>query len=291
MLVAVLFVAVLSTINFIHISESLKTNLLLILGIGVLALSDGSADVGRPFTFSADTGIALAVLTGASMAFYALVGFEDSANVAAETRDPGRTFPRALFGGILITGIVYLLVAFTATMIIDPARLAGEETAPLSLVITEGPLAFPSQIFDLIALVAITNTALANLIMAPRTVLRDGARGRDAVVPRPGPQGAGSPWVAIVFVAVILLALVTSGDVGNLADTTFVLLLLAFTVVNIVVLALKRYRVDHSHFSVPSFIPVPAMIAIVVLLLQQEADIFLRAGILLVSLSDQWFSE
>lgn len=134
LLVAVLFVAVLSTINFIGISESLKTNLvltlielsglLLVIGIGVLALSDGSADVGRPFTFSADTSIALAVLAGASTAFYALVGFEDSVNVAEETRDPRRTFPRTLFGGILITGIVYLLVAFTATMLIDPARRA-----------------------------------------------------------------------------------------------------------------------------------------------------------------------
>ena len=58
--VAVLFVAVLSTINFIGISEPLKTNLvltlielsglLLVIGVGVLALSDGSADVGRPFS-------------------------------------------------------------------------------------------------------------------------------------------------------------------------------------------------------------------------------------------------
>ncbi len=91
-------------------------------------------------------------------------------------------------------------------------------------------------------------------------------------------RGRGTPWVAIVFVAAILLALVTSGDVGDLADTT-VVLLLVFTVVNIAVLVLKRDRVDHSHFSAPSFIPVLAMIVIVVLL-QQEADIFLRAGIL-----------
>lgn len=293
LLVAVLFVAVLSTINFIGISESLKTNLvltlielsglLLIIFIGVLALSDGSADVGRPFTFSADTGLALAVLAGASTAFYALVGFEDSVNVAEETQDPARSFPRALFGGILITGIVYLLVAFTATMIIDPARLASEETAPLSLVITEGPLAFPSQIFSLIALVAITNTALANLIMASRVVY---GMAREGVMPSVlgrAHRGRGTPWVAIVFVAVILLALVTSGDVGDLADTTVVLLLLVFTVVNIAVLVLKRDRVDHGHFSAPSFIPVLAIIVIVVLLLQQEADIFLRAGILLVA--------
>lgn len=293
LLVAVLFVAVLSTINFIGISESLKTNLvltiielsglLLVILIGVLAISDGSANLGRPFTFSADTGIALAVLAGASTAFYALVGFEDSVNVAEETQDPGRSFPKALFGGILITGIVYLLVAFTATMVIDPARLAGEETAPLSLVITEGPLAFPSQIFSLIALVAITNTALANLIMGSRVVY---GMAREGVMPSilgRAHRGRGTPWVAIVFVAVILLALVTSGDVGDLADTTVVLLLLVFTVVNVAVLMLKRDRVDHNHFSAPSFIPVIAIAVIVVLLFQQEADIFLRAGILLVA--------
>ncbi len=265
LLVAVLFVAVLSTINFIGISESLKTNLvltlielsglLLIIVIGGLALSGGTADVGRPFTFSAETGVALAVLTGASTAFYALVGFEDSVNVAEETRDPVRTFPRALFGGILITGIVYLLVAFTATMVIDPARLAGEETAPLSLVITEGPLGFPPQLFSLIALVAITNTALANLIMGSRVVY---GMAREGVMPSilgRTHQGRGTPWVAIVFVAAILLALVTSGDVGDLADTTVVLLLLVFTVVNVAVLVLKRDRVDHNHFSAPSLFP------------------------------------
>ncbi len=293
LLVAVLFVAVLSTINFIGISESLKTNLvltlielsglLLIIVIGGLALSGGTADVGRPFTFSAETGVALAVLTGASTAFYALVGFEDSVNVAEETRDPVRTFPRALFGGILITGIVYLLVAFTATMVIDPARLAGEETAPLSLVITEGPLGFPPQLFSLIALVAITNTALANLIMGSRVVY---GMTREGVMPSilgRTHRGRGTPWVAIVFVAAILLALVTSGDVGDLADTTVVLLLLVFTVVNVAVLVLKRDRVDHNHFSAPSFIPMVAIAVIVVLLFQQEADIFLRAGILLVA--------
>ena len=89
--------------------------------------------------------------------------------------------------------------------------------------------------------------------------------------------------MAIVFVAVILLALVTSGDVGDLADTTVVLLLLVFTVVNVAVLVLKRDRVDHNHFSAPSFIPVLAIIVIVVLLFQQEGAIFLRAGILLVA--------
>ena len=89
-----------------------------------------------------------------------------------------------------------------------------------------------------------------------------------------------TPWVAIVFTALIMVGLVSTGDVGDLADTTVVLLLLVFTVVNVTVLVLKRDRVDHDHFSAPSFIPIIAIVVTIVLLVQQEADIFLRAAIL-----------
>ncbi len=290
-LVAILFVVVLSTINFIGISESLKTNLvltvielsglLLIIVVGAVALSDGTAQPARSFTFSTETAAALAVLTGASIAFYALVGFEDSVNVAEETQNPSRTFPRALFVGILITGIVYLLVAFTATMVVAPARLAEEETAPLALVLREGPFAFPPQLFSVIALVAITNTALANLIMGSRVLY---GMARERVMPSifgRAHRTRHTPWVSIVFVALVMLGLVSTGGVGELANTTVVLLLLVFAVVNVAVLVLKRDRVAHDHFSAPSFIPVITIVFIVVLLAQQEAAIFLRAAILL----------
>ena len=38
------------------------------------------------------------MLAGAALAFYALIGFEDSVNVAEETTEPRRIYPRALFG-------------------------------------------------------------------------------------------------------------------------------------------------------------------------------------------------
>ena len=290
-LVAILFVAALSLINFIGISESLKTNLvltvielsglLLIIVIGVVALSDGTAEPARSLEFSSDTALSLAILTGASVAFYALVGFEDSVNVAEETQNPSRTFPRALFGGFAITGVVYLLVAFTATMIVDPATLAGEESAPLRLVLTEGPLAFPPQLFSVIALVAITNTALANLIMSSRVLYGMAREGVMPAVFGRVHRGRRTPWVSILFVALVMLGLVTTGGVSDLANQTVVLLLLVFIVVNVAVLVLRRERVDHDHFRTPAAIPVIGVVVIVALLTQQEADIFLRAGIIL----------
>ena len=75
----------------------------------------------------------MAVLAGAGLAFYALIGFEDSVNVAEETRNPRRAFPRALFGGLVVAGLIYVLVALTAAMVVDPSRLAesdGPRTLP-----------------------------------------------------------------------------------------------------------------------------------------------------------------
>ena len=56
------------------------------------------------------------MISGASLAFYALIGFEDSVNVAEETRDAPATFPRTLFLGLGIAGAVYLLVTVIASM-------------------------------------------------------------------------------------------------------------------------------------------------------------------------------
>jgi amino acid transporter len=80
-----------------------------------------------------------------------------------------------------------------------------------------------------------------------------------------------------------MLGLVTTGGVSDLANQTVVLLLLVFIVVNIAVLVLRRDRVDHDHFRAPAWIPVVAIVVIVALLTQQEAQIFLRAGIILVA--------
>jgi amino acid transporter len=167
-------------------------------------------------------------------------------------------------------------------MVIAPATLAGEESAPLRLVIEEGPLGVSPQIFAVIALVAITNTALANLIMGSRVLY---GMAREGVMPAMFGRvhrGRRTPWVAILFIMLVMFALVTTGGVGDLANTTVVLLLLVFIVVNVAVLVLRRDRVDHGHFRTPTVIPILGIGIILALLVQQEGDIFLRAGILLL---------
>jgi amino acid transporter len=155
------------------------------------------------------------VLQGTALAFYALLGFEDSVNLAEETKDPARDFPYALFGGVMIAALIYIAVAFTATMLVDTQTLM-HSSGPLLEVVKVAGLAFPPKLFALIALFAVANTALMNMIMASRLVY---GMARQRVVPgflARVHSFRGTPWVAILFTTAIAVVLVATGDIGGL---------------------------------------------------------------------------
>ena len=92
-----------------------------------------------------------------------MTGFENAANVAGETQNPSKVFPRALLGGMALAGLMYLLVAFIASMVAPLDDLAGS-TSGLLVVVKAGPIAVPAMVFSAIALVAVTNTTLVALV-------------------------------------------------------------------------------------------------------------------------------
>ncbi len=98
-------------------------------------------------------------------------------------------------------------------------------------------------------------------------------------------SGRRTPWVGIVFVSVLAIGLVSTGEIEGLGDTTSFLLLCVFAVVNIAVLVLRRDRVEHHHFRTPTALPVLGALTSLVLaspLADRGADVYVRAGILLL---------
>jgi amino acid transporter len=51
--------------------------------------------------------------------------------------------------------------------------------------------------------------------------------------------GRRTPWVSIIFTTLILMILITSGDIGALARATVLLLLVVFIVVNVSMFVLR----------------------------------------------------
>ena len=288
--VALVFFGLIMVVNLIGISESVKANaaftiievtgLIIIVIIGIAALGGGDADPGRALEFKAGSSPLALIIAGTTLAFYALIGFEDSVNVAEEVREPSRSYPRALFGGLVVAGVVYMLVTVVASMVVPTSQL-GNSDAPLLEVVKEGPVDIPLKLFALIALFAVSNGALLNMIMASRLVYGMANQGIVPRVFRTLLPGRRTPWVAILFTTALGVILIITGDLGVLADTTVMLLLIAFTMVNISVLFLRRDTVDHEHFKAPTIAPVLGAVICLYLITQNEADIYLRAGILL----------
>ena len=103
---ALIFMALVALINLRGVAESVKANvvltcvelsgLLIVIFVGVFAVTEGKADFSRVVMFDTpeDKSIFIAVTAGTSLAFFAMVGFEDSVNMAEETKNPETVFPR-----------------------------------------------------------------------------------------------------------------------------------------------------------------------------------------------------
>ena len=261
--VAVCFVLLLAAVNLRGVGESIKfnvfltlvelTGLLIVIGIGFWAMGQGNADFSRIMVFETEGGksVFLALTAATSLAFFSMVGFEDSVNMAEETRDPARIFPKVMLTGLGITVFIYILVSIAAVAV-GPVGQLSESQTPLLEVVQTGAPGFPIDvIYPFLSIFAVANTALINMLMASRLLY---GMSRQEVLPRPLAlvlAGRRTPWAAILFttaIAVGLIIVVTNAmgpqTVAALGGTTALLLLCVFTVVNIACIVLRRNPPD-----------------------------------------------
>src|SRR5690349_5633237 len=280
--VALLFMAMLAIVNLRGVGESVKLNvvltiieitgLLLVIFVGLWAFtSSGDVDFSRVVAFetASDKNTFLAVTTATSLAFFAMVGFEDSVNMAEETKDPVRVFPKVLLSGLSIAGVVYVIVALVAVALVPVGVLEASDT-PLVEVVKAGAPGMPIEdILPFISMFAVSNTALINMLMASRLIY--GMARQHVLPPMLGAvhPKRHTPWVAIIFTTLIAFGLIfyvsafaNSDAIAVLGGTTSLLLLAVFAMVNIAVLVLRRdVREAGGHFKTPTALPVIGCLA------------------------------
>ncbi len=289
-LVAVLFLVLLALVNARGIKESTRANtvatlvevggLVVVVVLGAVLLLRGEGDPARLVQLgTSEKGVAAAVLSGSVLAFYSFVGFETSVNVAEETRDPRRSYPRALFGALATAGAVYVLVGVAASAAV-PTDVLASSSGPLLEVVREAG-GVPPKLFSAIALVAVANGALLTGIMASRLaygMARDGLL--PGVLTRVLP-GRRTPWTAIAATTAPALLLALTGNVATLASTLVLLLLVVFLIVNTAVLVLRSDPGEPGHFRAPTLLPVLGAASCVLLATQIEAEVWLRGSAVL----------
>lgn len=198
------------------------------------------------------------ILQGAVLMFFSFIGFEDILNVSEEVKNPARDVPLGLIGAMVAATLIYMAVAITAVSVIPWSDLATSP-APLMEVAKAAAPWFSNidSIYIVITLFAIGNTALLNYIMGSRLLYGMSRQGLLPALIGRIHKTRRTPHIAILILFVIVSALILSGSVRQLAESTVLLLLMVFTVVNISLIVLKRRPGEaRGSFEVPVFVPV-----------------------------------
>jgi len=272
LLITLAFLLALTIINFIGITESVVTNMLMtfvevaglivVMIIGVWYIAQGNADFGTLTEFNSEGSPILAVVSGVALAFFAMTGFENAANVAEETIDPKKAFPRALVGGMISAGVIYVLVAIAAALTVDVGTLADSDAALLEVVkagIIPVPVGFMTILFAIIAMIAITNTTLVSVVTQSRILY---GMAKEDVVPSAFAKihpTRRSPVFGLAFSFVVVAGLLIVGTLLNragagidvverLATVTVVFLLFIYALVIVSCLKLRGHDEDEDTF-------------------------------------------
>jgi len=256
----------------------------------VIALGFGQGEFAQHATLPSGSGLSGA-LTATAVVFFMYVGFEDVANLAEEARDPERTMPRALVLSVVLTSVLYLLVALAVLSVATPESLAESESPLTDAIATTSPWA--GRVLGGTALVATTSTALISLVSISRLLF---GMAREGDLPAPLARTLGTrktPWVAALVLFGGACALLPLGAIETIASISACGILLVFICVQLALVVLRLREPDHARpFRVPLAIgrvPLPPLlgaIACAALLTRFEAKVYLVvAGVLAAGLA------
>jgi APA family basic amino acid/polyamine antiporter len=192
------------------------------------------------------------VLRGASIVFFAYIGFDAVSTAAQEAKNPQRDMPIGILGSLAICTVLYIAMAAVLTGMVPYTQLGTPKPVATALE-TYPSLLWLKTLVEVGALAGLSSVILVMMVGQPRIFY---TMARDGLIPklfgRVHPEFR-TPHVGTVVVAVTALILAGLLPIGVLGDLVSMGTLLAFATVCIGVLVLRRTRPDlHRAFRVPA---------------------------------------
>jgi APA family basic amino acid/polyamine antiporter len=256
-LLSVVITAFLTWLLVIGIKESAKFNnvivvlklvtLLFFIGVGAFVVNPSN---WHPFFPGGVHG----VWTGASLIFFAYIGFDAISTAAEECRDPARDMPRGIIGSLAICTVLYVGAAIVLTGMIPFAKLLGAAD-PLAVALSYAHLDWATGILAFGAVLAMTAVLLVFQLGQPRilmTMSRDGLLGPwfGKIHPR-----YRTPHNTTILTGVFVAFFSAIANIDIIVQLTNIGTLFAFTLVCVGILILRAREPNLPRkFRVP-FVP------------------------------------
>ncbi|HEY7720795.1 MAG TPA: amino acid permease [Pedococcus sp.] len=305
-LLAFLLVATITLIVSLGIKESMRVNLVLVAvkvfivlfvivaGLGFVKASNYTPFIPPSQPTKAEEGLTapliqvlfgiepvtfgiLGIVTGASIVFFAYIGFDVVATTAEEAKNPQRDLPIGIIASLVICTVLYMAVAAVITGMV-PYDQIDPKAALASAFESVGKGGYATLIAAG-AVAGLTTVIMTLLIGATRVVF---AMSRDWLLPPVLGKtnvGTGTPLRITISLGLFIALVASLTPIGKLEEMVNIGTLAAFTLVSVAVIILRRRRPDLQRaFKVP-FVPVLPIVSALVcfyLMLNLSVETWLR---------------
>jgi APA family basic amino acid/polyamine antiporter len=243
---AFIIAMIITTILAIGIKESARFNstivvikvsvVLFVIGLGFAYVNKGNWGLSwssfAPYGFS---GIG----AGAAYIFFAYIGFDAVSTTAQEAKNPQRDLPIGIITSLLVCTVLYILVSAVLTGMV-PWRDINIE-APIARAFMDRGLSTASHIITLGALAGLTSVMLVMLLGQTRVLY---AMANDGLLPKKffadiHPRFR-TPWKNTILVGLLAATVGSLTPIDDIGKMVNIGTLLAFVIVSIAVLVLRR---------------------------------------------------
>lgn len=204
------------------------------------------------------------VIAGASVVFFAFIGFDIVATTAEEARNPQKDVPVGILGSLAIVTVLYMAVSLVITGMQSYTKIDPNDAAPLSSAFDAVGVEWMGNLIAVGACIGLTVVVMILMLGQTRVAF---AMARDGLLPRGLAKvhpKFGTPSRITLITGLVVAAIAGFVDLATLANLVSIGTLFAFVLVSIGVVILRRTRSDLPRaFKVPA---VPVVAALSVLL-------------------------
>ncbi|MGE0781832.1 amino acid permease, partial [Mycolicibacterium sp.] len=221
------------------------------------------------------------LLAGASIVFFAFIGFDIVATTAEETKNPQRDVPRGILSSLAIVTVLYVAVAIVVSGMVNYTELRDAETQNLATAFSLNGVDWAAKVISIGALAGLTTVVIVLVLGQTRVLF---AMSRDGLLPRPLARTGkhGTPVRITLLVGAVVAVTASVFPIDKLEEMVNIGTLFAFVLVSAGVIVLRRTRPDLPRgFRAPwvPVLPVLAILACVWLMLNLTGLTWIRFGI------------